>query len=52
MTKMIMSKEDITKEMDDLMYDKPTCDFEYIWNCAIDKAQEIIDTGGETKEEK
>lgn len=46
MTEMIMSKEDILNEMSSLMYVEPKCDFEHAWNCAIDKAQEIIETGG------
>ena len=43
---MVMSKEDILKEMDDLMYKEPKCDFEHIWNCAIDTTKEIVETGG------
>ena len=32
----------LEKEIDGLMYDKPKCDFEHIWNCAIDKASDVI----------
>ncbi|KKK53189.1 hypothetical protein LCGC14_3097280 [marine sediment metagenome] len=46
MTEMVMSKEDIIQEMEDLMYKEPKCDFEHIWNCTIDKCTEIIETGG------
>ena len=46
MTKMIISQEDIIKDMEDLMYSKPKCDFEHIWNCAIYACKEIIETGG------
>jgi len=47
MTKIVMSKEDVISEMEALMYNKPECDFEHIWNCAIDKCTEIIETSGE-----
>ena len=45
MARMVMSQEDILKEMEELMYSKPKCDFEHIWNSAIDKAMEIVETG-------
>jgi len=45
MTEMIMSQENILKEIGELMYKEPKCDFEHIWNCALDTAKEIIETG-------
>ena len=35
-------REQIRKEIEDLMYKNPKCDFEHIWNCALDKADEVF----------
>ena len=34
--------ENIGKEILDLMYKEPKCDFEHTWNCAIDKAHDCL----------
>lgn len=32
----------VRQEIEDLMYEKPKCDFEHIWNTALDKADECF----------
>jgi len=32
----------VRKEIEDLMYENPKTDFEHIWNCALDKADECF----------
>jgi len=34
--------ENIQKEIMDLIYDKPKCDFEHTWNCAIMEAHDCL----------
>lgn len=34
--------EAVKEEIEDLIYEKPKCDFEHIWNTAIDKATECF----------
>ena len=34
--------ENIGKEILDLIYKEPKCDFEHAWNCAIDKAHDCL----------
>jgi len=38
-----ITAENIKKEIEFLMYDHPSNDFEHVWNCAIDKATECCD---------
>lgn len=35
-------KEEIIEEIEHLIYEKPKCDFEYIWNCALNSVFEIF----------
>lgn len=34
----------IESEIEGLIYKKPKCDFEHIWNCAIDKSLEVVES--------
>ena len=34
--------ENIDNEIEDLKYSKPKCDFEHIWNCALEKSQDCL----------
>ena len=36
----------IKEEIERLVYEDPSCDFEHIWNTAIDKASECCDGYG------
>ena len=36
--------ECLDNEITELIYTEPKCDFEHIWNSAIDKALEVIDS--------
>lgn len=37
---MARTAKNIQREMEDLIYNPPKCDFEHAWNSAIDKASE------------
>ena len=39
-----MKKEEYVKEIEDLMYKEPKCDFEHAWNCALVQAANVIES--------
>lgn len=44
MKRKTINLESTVKELEELMYSKPKCDFEHTWNCALDKAIELVES--------
>lgn len=39
-------------QIDNLIYEEPKCDFEHTWNCAIEKANEVVQSFQDDQELK